>query len=87
MELDNALKLISEIILKVNKNQDLNDLIRDLFTPNEILDIWNRILIIKYLKEWLTQREISEKLKISLTTVSRWSRLYEYDKKIIHKII
>ncbi|NUJ97217.1 winged helix-turn-helix transcriptional regulator [Candidatus Gracilibacteria bacterium] len=87
MELKNALELVSEIILKIETKEDLCDLIKDLFTPDEIIDVGARIQILRYLKKGLTQREISEKLRISLTTVSRGSRLYTYEKKIIHKLL
>jgi Trp operon repressor len=44
-------------------------------------------MVVKLLNERVSQKEIACRLKISITTVSRWSRLFTFDKKIIHKLI
>jgi uncharacterized protein YerC len=47
----------------------------------------DRIEILRYLKSGLTQRDIAEKMWVSITTVSRWSKLLSYERKAIHKYI
>ncbi len=87
MKLSNSLDLISDVIMRTSTKEELSLLLEDLLTPSEILEIWDRIMIIKYLKYWLKQREIASKLSISITTVSRWNRLYVFEKKAIHNLI
>jgi len=87
MKLHESLNIITKILSKTNNNEEISDLLEDILTPSEILEISDRILVIKHLKEWFTQRQIATKLWISLTTVSRWSRIYIFDKKIINKLV
>jgi TrpR family transcriptional regulator, trp operon repressor len=61
--------------------------IEDLFTPAEIVEMADRIQILKMLSEGKSQRDIAEELGISVTTVSRGNRVLQYERKSIHKYI
>lgn len=87
MNLSESLNIITDILLKIDSKEEISNLLEDLLTPSEILEISDRIMIIKLLKQWISQREIASKLWISLTTVSRWSRLFVFEKKAIHNYV
>lgn len=47
------------------------------FTKNEIKTFEERIKIIEWLKNKKTQREISSDFWISITTVTRWNKVFK----------
>lgn len=53
-----------------------------LFTESEIKEFETRLEIFKMTQDWATQREISAKLWISITTVSRWSAVFKNKPKL-----
>jgi Trp operon repressor len=59
-------------------NDDLDGFIEDMMTPQEIEALDERIKIMHALMAGKTQREIAEELQLSITTVSRWSRILQY---------
>lgn len=87
MEKKEALKNINSVLEKTKDTKEIILVLQDLLTQSELCDIWERIEVIKLLKNGLTQREIAQKLWISVTTVSRWNKLLSFDKKIIDKLI
>jgi len=82
-----SLKLVTDILWWIKEENDLNWVLWDLLTPWEIVNIAERISILKMLKKGRTQREIADELWISITTVTRWNRILKYDSKAIHKYI
>jgi Trp operon repressor len=56
------------------------DFLEDLFTEKELKDITERVQILRLLKQWKTQRDIAEELKISVTTVNRWAKVLKNGK-------
>ena len=56
-------------------------------TPGEIIDMADRITILQMLNAGKSQREIAELLGISVTTVSRGSRVLQYGKGDIIKYL
>lgn len=87
MKLPESLQIVAQLLSKVKNSEDLSNMLEDILTPSEIVEIWDRIRIIKMLKDWVPQREIANKLWISITTVSRWSRLLNFDRRVIDKYI
>lgn len=77
-KLEKNLENISDIFAKFKNKEDLKNFLEDILTPQEIIEISDRIEIIKLLKQWKTQREIAEDLKISVTTVNRGSRIIKF---------
>lgn len=76
--LSSALNQLVDTIRQIQDKKDLKNFIEDLLTPKEIMEIKERIQILKLLKKWLAQRDIAEKLWISVTTVNRWSRILKW---------
>ena len=87
MDKKEALKNINSVLEKTKDTKEIMLVLQDLLTQAELCDIWERIEVVKLLKNGLTQREIAQKLWISVTTVSRWNKLLSFDKKIIDKLI
>lgn len=71
--------LRTNIIAELKRHKDdLDGFLEDILTPQEIEVIEERIKIMHELVEWKTQREIAEELELSITTVSRGSRILQY---------
>jgi len=87
MKLPESLKLVTDTLWQIKDENDFTWVLEDLLTPSEIIDIADRINILKMLKSWVAQREIAETLWISITTVTRWNRVLKYDRKAIDKYI
>jgi len=68
---------LAKFLLQIQKN-DMEPVLDDLFTPQEIAEIGERIELLKQLQQGKTQRDIAEDLGISVTTVNRWSRILKY---------
>ncbi len=61
--------------------------LEDIMTPQEIVELGERIELLKRLQFWQTQREIASEMSISVTTVSRGSRVLQFGKQIIKKYL
>jgi TrpR family transcriptional regulator, trp operon repressor len=61
-----------------NHKDDLDGFLEDILSPQEIETIDERIKIMHALVAGKTQREIAEELGLSITTVSRGSRILQY---------
>jgi Trp operon repressor len=61
-----------------NHKDDLDGFLEDILSPQEIETIDERIKIMHALVAGKTQREIAEELELSITTVSRGSRILQY---------
>lgn len=78
MKFPESLKLLADTLWQCKNKEDLEALLEDLSTPAEIVEMWDRIEILRALAQWMTQRDIAEKLWVSVTTVSRGSRVMQY---------
>lgn len=71
--------LRNNIIAELKCHQDdLDGFLEDMMTPQEIEALDERIKIMHALAAGKTQREIAEELELSITTVSRGSRILQY---------
>lgn len=73
-----ALKNLVDTLWEIEDKKLLKDFLEDILTPKEIIEIKERVEIIKLLKKKIPQREIAEKLWVSITTVNRWSRILKW---------
>ncbi len=87
MKIAESLEIISKIFLKIRDEADFEASLADILTPSEISDIAERIRILEMLKAWISQRKIALELGISITTVTRGSRIFKYDGKAITKYL
>jgi len=71
--------LRKNIIAEMQRHKkDLDGFLEDILSPREIETLDERIKIIHALVAGKTQREIAEELELSITTVSRGSRILQY---------
>lgn len=66
-------KLVN-VLLKINNQDAMLDLLKGLLTLNELEEIARRLQIVVLLKKGLSQREVAEKLKVGIATVTRGSK-------------
>ena len=85
-QLEKKLKEVADFFGSVKK-KDLEAVLEDLLTPKEISDLAERIEILRLLEEGHPQREIAQKLGISITTVNRGSRVLKWWSGVISKYI
>ncbi|HOX60732.1 MAG TPA: Trp family transcriptional regulator [Candidatus Magasanikbacteria bacterium] len=76
-----------DLILLAEDRVFLDKLLQDLLTPKEYEEIIKRWQIIRQLHLGISQREISKNLNVSITTVTRGSRVWSNRKSILHQII
>ncbi|MDR2526697.1 MAG: trp operon repressor [Rickettsiales bacterium] len=70
-----------EAFKSINSEDEFNNFLVDLCTPKEIKDLSDRFLIAQYLYDGkLNQREVAEKTKNSITTVTRVARFLREEK-------
>lgn len=65
---------LSDEFLKLKTSNEIASFLEALLTPKEIREIPKRLQIIKLLKRGLSHRDVAEKLKVGIATVSRGSR-------------
>lgn len=69
-KLDELIKML----LSINTKGDMENFLLGILTPKELEEIPARLKIVKMLKKGISQRQIAEKLKVGIATVTRGSR-------------
>lgn len=70
-------KIADELLSKQTK-ADMDAFLEDILTPAEVETIEERLRIARALASGKTQREVAEKEKASITTVSRAAKMLKY---------
>ena len=71
-----TVKYISHLVnhlLVQETAEELEEVLRRLLTPSELLDVANRLQIFEMLEQGIPQRQIAEKLGVGIATVTRGS--------------
>lgn len=63
-----------KILLKIKTEKEMEDFLKGILTPKELLEFPNRLRIVKMLKKGVPQAEIAEKLGVGIATVTRGSK-------------
>ena len=84
--LTGKLNYIVDIFWQIQSKEDLKGFLEDILTPQEIETLYERLQIIKYLRQWLTQREVAERLGTSTATVNRWAKFLKYWSGVLNKL-
>lgn len=71
-------KELCRLFASVEDEKEASKLLKDILTPQEIGSLAERWQLIKLLIKGVPQREIAEKLNISISTVTRGSRALQY---------
>lgn len=71
-------QLLVKALLTLETEQDCQNLLEDLMTRKEILDIAQRLLVAKMLSQQIVYNKIVEETGASTATISRVNRSYLY---------
>ena len=79
-----SISALTQFIRRANLDDSMN-LLRSLLTPSEIDALVQRLEILDGLAQGVPQREISEKLRVGIATVTRGSRVWKKDNELLKK--
>ena len=65
-------------MLSLKKKETVLAFLQNILTPAELDEIAARLQIVKLLKKGISQRDVAEKLGVSIGTVSRGARELKY---------
>jgi TrpR family trp operon transcriptional repressor len=68
-DLEEFINVLSSIKLK----DEMEDFLKGILTPKELLELPNRLMIIRMLKKGIAQQEIAQELGVGVATVTRGS--------------
>lgn len=71
-------KELCALLASIDSPKEADLLLSDLFTPQEVASLIERWQIVQLLKQGMPQRDIAEKLNISISTITRGSRALQY---------
>lgn len=74
MRLQKDLAQLIEVVLHIRTKEEMYDFLQGILTPKELLEIPNRLAIVKMLKGGVSQHKIAEKLHVGIATVTRGSK-------------
>jgi len=83
-------RLLIKALVSVDNEQECEELLEDLMTRKEVMDIAQRMLVAKMLSEQTVYNKIVEETGASTATISRVNRAYIYGtggyKKVLSRI-
>ena len=62
------------VLLSLKSKGEMEDFLKGILTAKELLEIPNRLKIVKMLKKGISQHEIAESLRVGVMTVTRGSK-------------
>lgn len=71
-------KELAQVISSISEEKTALELLKNLLTPKELDEIALRVQIFKHLNNGTPQRDIAKKLGVSIGTISRGSREWQY---------
>lgn len=78
---------LAAVIARIKDKGIALNFLRNILTPKELDEISLRLQIVKMLKKGFPQREVAEKLGVSIGTVSRGSRELQYGPKGFEQVL
>ena len=73
-------KLIVDSFYKVKTKKDINSFVEDLFSPEETLDLAQRLKIAKLILDGKTYEEIAAEIPVSTSTISKIGQVIKFGK-------
>lgn len=77
---------LSGAIARIDDSKEALEFLQNILTPKELDEIALRLQIFKMLGKGIPQRDIAQKLGVSIGTISRGSRELQYGPKGIHQL-
>lgn len=65
---------LMSVIQKLKSKKELEDFLQGILTPKELIEIPNRLEIVKLIKRGVAHQDIAGKLHVGVATVTRGSR-------------
>ena len=85
--LQKNIQMLATIFARTKSKALMADLLEDLLTPAEINAVSERLNVLLMLKQGHVQRDISKKLKCSISTVTRGSRILQFGNQSVGKVM
>ncbi len=63
-----------QAVLSIKTKSEMQDFFEGILTPQELVEIPNRLAIVKMLKKGVSQHKIAENLHVGIATVTRGSK-------------
>ena len=63
-----------DVLVNINDSKEMNDFLKGILTPQELVEIPQRLAIVSMLKAGTAQHEIAKKLGVGVATVTRGSK-------------
>lgn len=63
-----------DVLLKIKGRDEMADFLEGILTPKELIEIPNRLAIVKMLKRGISHHDIAGKMHVGVATVTRGSR-------------
>jgi len=73
-------KLVVDSFYKVKTKKDINNFVEDLFSPEETLDLAQRLKIAKLILDGKTYEEIAAEIPVSTSTISKIGQVIKFGK-------
>ena len=80
INLNKEQKLVVDSFYKVKTKKDINNFVEDLFSPEETLDLAQRLKIAKLILEGKTYEEIAAEIPVSTSTISKIGQVIKFGK-------
>lgn len=74
MKMNKNLEELIDMLLQARGKEEMRDFLQGILTPKELIEIPNRLQIVKMLKKGISHHEIAGKLGVGVATVARGSR-------------
>ncbi len=65
---------LAKTLLEIGNKDEMVDFLKGILTPKELIEIPNRLQIVKMLKRGISHHDIAGKLHVGVATVTRGSR-------------
>lgn len=65
---------LAKILLSIKTKGEMQDFLEGILTPQELIELPNRLAIVQMLKIGVSQHKIAEKLHVGIATVTRGSK-------------
>lgn len=73
-------KLVVDSFYKIKTKKDINKFVEDLFSPEETLDLAQRLKIAKLILDGKTYEEIATEIPVSTSTISKIGQVIKFGK-------
>lgn len=80
VSLNQATQLLIDSFFKIKTKKNLTNFVEDLFSPEETLDLAQRLKIAKLILEGKTYEEIETQIPVSTSTISKIGQIIKFGK-------